>query len=95
MFGFWPIDTVYNQYLLSLGEFTSLDQLANSEYFEKLAILFFFMATFFTQITMLNMLIAIMGDSFDYATENRNKFATKTPLDTLSAQKPPLSQYTD
>lgn len=53
------------------------------------------MATFFTQITMLNMLIAIMGDSFDYATENRNKFATKTKLDILSAQAPALPQYTD
>ena len=31
-------------------------------------------ATFFTQITMLNMLIAIMGDTFDRVMENRIRF---------------------
>ena len=35
--------------------------------YERLAIIFFGGATFFTMITMLNMLIAIMGDSFDEA----------------------------
>ena len=41
---------------------------------------------------MLNMLIAIMGDSFDFATENREKFAVKTKMAILSAQAPSLSQ---
>ena len=40
-------------------------------------------ATFFTQLTMLNMLIAIMGDTFDYATENKEINATKTKLKLL------------
>ena len=38
------------------------------------------------------MLIAIMGDSFDYATENRDKFAAKTKLDILGALAPSLAQ---
>ena len=37
---------------------------------------------------MLNMLIAIMGDSFAYATENREKFAIKTKLDILISLGP-------
>ena len=41
-------------------------------------------ATFFTQLTMLNMLIAIMGDTFDYATENKEINATKTKLKLLN-----------
>ena len=64
-FGFWLIDAIYNQYLLSLGEFASLESLGNGAPYEKLVVIFFIMATFFTQITLLNMLIAIMGDSFD------------------------------
>ena len=41
------------------------------------------------------MLIAIMGDSFDYATENREKFALKSKLDILSALAPSLPQKLD
>ena len=41
---------------------------------------------------MLNMLIAIMGDSFAYATENREKFSIKTKLDVLISQAPALRQ---
>ena len=57
------LDSTLNQYLLILGEF-------NMEGFENhvnLAIcyLIFVLSTFITQITFLNMLIAIMGDTFD------------------------------
>lgn len=34
---------------------------------------------------MLNMLIAIMGDSFDHATENKVRFGTQTKLGMLSS----------
>ena len=61
--GFWLFDAIFNQYLLSLGEF-DVPKKEKSSY-EKLFLLFFASATFFTMITMLNMLIAIMGDSFD------------------------------
>lgn len=91
MFGFWILDAFYNQYLLSLGEFASLDNVENGTQ-EKLVLAFFSMATFFTMVTMLNMLIAIMGDSFSEATENREKYAVKTKLDILSSQAPSLPQ---
>lgn len=61
--GFWLFDAIFNQYLLSLGEFDVPSKEKSS--YEKLFLLFFASATFFTMITMLNMLIAIMGDSFD------------------------------
>ena len=85
VFGFWLVDTISNQYLLSLGEFASLESLGDGAQYEKLVLLFFMIATFYTQLTMLNMLIAIMGDSFDYAVENREKYAVMTKLDLLSA----------
>lgn len=45
---FWVIDTILNQYLLSLGEFSSLDHLANGGPQAHLAMSFFIAATFFT-----------------------------------------------
>lgn len=41
---------------------------------------FFTGSTFISQIIMLNMLIAIMGDTFDHMIENREVNATKTKL---------------
>ena len=49
-------------------------------------------ATFFTQITMLNMLIAIMGDTFDRAMENRIRFGISSKLDILKSQSALISQ---
>ena len=71
-----------NQYYLILGEF-------HNEYFSKqphdwLCFLLFVLATFFTQITMLNMLIAIMGDTFERVTENKVVHARRTKLTLLA-----------
>lgn len=44
----------------------------------------FLMATFFTEITMLNMLIAIMADSYGYATEHRQHFDIEMNLANLA-----------
>ena len=44
----------------------------------------FLAATFFTQITMLNMLIAIMGDSFERVIENRDVNATRIKLNFMN-----------
>ena len=41
------------------------------------------MATLFTQLTMLNMLIAIMGDTFARTIEHRELNSTKTKLELL------------
>ena len=43
----------------------------------------FFFATLFTQVTMLNMLIAIMGDTFERVIENRDLNSMKTKLELL------------
>ena len=71
-----------NQYLLALGEF-------NYENFKDqpqsyMCYIFFVFATFITQIAMLNMLIAIMGDTFERVIENRDVNATKTKLELMS-----------
>ena len=55
-----------NQYLLALGEFDIDNYLAHPN--TILCFTFFILATAFTQITMLNMLIAIMSDTFDKVT---------------------------
>ena len=47
-------------------------------------ILILICATFFTQITMLNMLIAIMGDTFEKITEQRPLYATRNKLKLLA-----------
>ena len=91
IFGWWFIDALYNQYLLSLGEFSSLSS-AEGNPQAQLVLAFFITATFFSSVTMLNMLIAIMGDSFDYAQENKARFSTQTKLDILSTQAPALRQ---
>ena len=46
----------------------------------NLCFMFFVSATLITQITMLNMLIAIMGDTFDQNMENKDINAIKTKL---------------
>ena len=46
--------------------------------------IFFVLATFFSQITMLNLLIAIMGDTFDRITQDRELNATQTKLELMS-----------
>ena len=89
--GFWLLDGIINQYLLSLGEFTSLEQVPDNPQ-ANIAMMFFLLATMFTQLTMLNMLIAIMGDSFAFVTENKDKFATKSKLEILISLAPALKK---
>ena len=44
----------------------------------------FFASTFMVQIVFMNMLIAIMGDTFDRTTENQESNATKTKMELLN-----------
>ena len=63
---FWPEmvkGVMYGQYLIALGEFP-LDDWAGVKY-QEVVLTFFVLSTFFVQITMLNMLIAIMGTTFE------------------------------
>ena len=58
-----------NQYLLALGDWDL--ETMNSESQDGLFYMFFIMATFFSQVILLNMLIAIMGDSYEKVMENK------------------------
>ena len=66
---------IVNQYLLGLGEF-GLDSYEN---FPNRSVIwvYFLVATFLTQLTFLNMLIAIMGDTYARVTENKEQESLK------------------
>ena len=64
--------------MLSLGEFEQSEFGAHPH--TGLVFFFFIGATFITQVTMLNMIVAIMGDSFEKVTENRLLNSMKTKL---------------
>ena len=68
-----PDDTIWNafimQYLLALGDFNFVELFDESSPNGNLVWILFVFATFLTQITILNMLIAIMGDAFARVTE--------------------------
>ena len=66
--GHWVFDVFVNQYLLALGDWSTDNYKYNEEGGDENVILLeilFLCATFFTAVTALNMLIAIMGDTFD------------------------------
>ena len=70
IFGFFFFDLIYNQYMLALGEFATggFDEHPN----KNLTYLLFIFATLFTQVVFLNMLIAIMGNTFDSVMEKKH-----------------------
>ena len=68
-FSFWPLDTFQSQYEHSLGEF-QLEAYGEADK-KRVLMVVFILATFVVMIVFLNMLIAIMGDAFDQATENK------------------------
>ena len=57
---------------------------------KNLVIIVFLLTTFYTQITMLNMLIAIMGNVFDELEEQKDVGATATKLEILADLAPVL-----
>ena len=91
-FGHWGFDMLVNQYLLSLGEF-NFENFADQPN-SVMCFGFFIAATFITQILMLNMLIAIMGDTFERVIENRDVNATKTKLELMCDLVSTLQQTT-
>jgi len=68
-------NVVLNQYELSLGEFDTENYLSGGEGGDSIAWILFCVATLITQIMFLNMLIAIMGDTFDRVTESKEQSA--------------------
>ena len=76
----WILDAFINQYELGLGEF-QIDSYRESKGHQSFFIYtLFIISTFLIQITFLNMLIAIMGDAFERATEERENNARLTKL---------------
>ena len=67
-FGFWLLDAVYDQYLMAIGDPEMADNYTNSNQ-AQLVLTCFFFAISYTQVVMLNMLIAIMANTFDNAME--------------------------
>ena len=78
VFGFFYFDSIYNQYMLSLGDFdmNGFDDHQSS----GLVYILFIFATLFTQITFLNMLVAIMSNTFEQVMEKKNQYAQETRL---------------
>ncbi len=71
-----------NRHMLSLGEF-DLDNY-NYEGNDVIVWIVFIATTFITQITFLNMLIAIMGDTFARVSEVKEQSALKEKIEILS-----------
>ena len=76
-------DSLLNQYMLALGEF-SLDNFSAETPNSEIVWLIFIAATFVSQITILNMLIAVMGDTFDAVVEKREQYAMKEKIRILN-----------
>ena len=72
------IDAVLFQYTSAIGGFDSDNYAKGGDRF--FCILFFMLATLFTQLTMLNMIIAFMGDTFERIAENKDVYAAKGKL---------------
>ena len=72
------IDSTLNQYMLMLGEF----HMDGFEINLNKAICYgvFIASTFISQIILLNMLIAIMGDTYDRVQEKRNMLEIKSHI---------------
>ena len=75
----WLLDAFQNQYELSLGEY-QLESYEEAESRRLMLYALFFASTFLIQIMFLNMLIAIMGDAFEHATEDKANNATITKV---------------
>ncbi len=82
--GFWVFDMLLNQYLLALGEWEATRGNYSEGIQTKMCYAFFFAATFISQITMLNMLIAVMGDTFDRVMENKDINSIKSKLELVA-----------
>lgn len=67
-FGWKPVDAIVSQYFLGLGEFAYDTFEASPD--RALVWIYFLVATFLTNLTFLNMLIAIMGDTYGRVMES-------------------------
>ena len=79
----WALDAASAMYELSLGEFRLEDYEKSTN--TELLYLLFWVSTFFLMVVFLNMLIAIMGDTFEQATNEKDKNARMTEIAKISA----------
>ena len=77
------VNTLFNQYLLALGEF-GLESMSPGSPNMIVAVGLFVAATFLTQVTIFNMLIAIMGDTFGKVTEIKEQSGLKEKINILA-----------
>ena len=65
--GFGYLDAILNSFIVSVGQ-ADFDNYSKDEYTKNrnLVWIIFVFATIFVQIILLNMLIAVMADSYDY-----------------------------
>lgn len=66
-------DSVFNQYLIGLGEYNYDSYTTHPAY--VLIYIYFIVATLFTQMMFLNMLIAIMSETFNRVSEAKERTA--------------------
>jgi hypothetical protein len=78
------LDSILNQYMLALGEFGTDTFSADSGKNSEVVWALFVFATFISQLTILNMLIAIMGDTFDAVLEKQEQYAMKEKIRILN-----------
>lgn len=64
------LDAIINMYLVSLGEFFSLDAYIGG-YNGRSAFFMFLVATFMLLILFMNMIIAVMAEPFEEVKENK------------------------
>ena len=77
------LNIIFDQYLLSMGEFNG-----DGGYFEvgadRAVLLIFIGSTFLSSITFLNMLIAIMGDTFAKVNEKKEQSALREKINIIA-----------
>lgn len=80
----WFVNAFENQYELGLGEFKT-GEIANGDTNVILCYILFILASFFVQIVFLNMLIAIMGETYTEALEDKENSARITRLNIMAS----------
>ena len=83
-FDYWLPSMIFNQYMLALGEFET-DTLPGPQ--ASMCYTFFLLATFFSLIMILNMFIAIMGDTFERNIENKQLNNVRAKLELMGEQQ--------
>ena len=78
------LNSFLNQYLLTLGEFSLDNYTKSTDQNSGIDWSFFLGATFFGQLLILNMLIAIMANTFDKIFENQTQFILQLKLEVLN-----------